>query len=154
MKIPLDVRAHSGGLKPFATIHFQIPTQKVRGSTVHGLLWAFVDTGSPFTIVSEIDSRRLRIQTYGTPREIKLGGAPLYSYELKNTIFKVVCEDKKTICNISLPSIGVIRPIPKVKRSIEVSRSIPSIIGMDLLLVHRLALYFDPTNKSSYLERV
>jgi hypothetical protein len=154
MKVSLDVRMHSEGLKPFATLHLRIPSQRVRGSMVRGILWAFVDTGSPYTIISETDSERLRIQISGTPRRVWLGGAQLYNYDVRGVVLKVICEDKKTIWNISMPIVGVIRPIPNVARSAEVSRAIPSIIGVDLLQHYRLALYFDAHNKISYLEKV
>jgi len=154
MKIPLDIRQSSGGLKPFVNVHFKIPYQKVRGSTVRGILSAFVDTGSPFTIISEVDSTRLRIQISGTPRTIQLGGAMINGYEVKGSEFFVLCDDKKNYCNISIPSILVARPINRVPHSIEVSKALPSIIGVDLLLHHKLALYFDVYHKISYLEKV
>jgi len=155
MKIPLDVRKHSEGLKPFATIHLKIPNQKtICGTTIRGIIWPFVDTGSPLTIISETDSEKLGIEVSGTPEEIWLGGAQLDSYNLKRVVLKVVCEDKKTICDISIPEVGVIRPILSNENSILVSKSIPSIIGVNLLEYHRLALYFDAYNQISYLEKV
>jgi len=154
MKIPLDVRLHSGGLKPFVNIHLKIPHQKVRGSTVRGIFSSFVDTGSPFTLISEMDSNKLRIQISGKPTVIHIGGALLNKYDVTGVELKTICEDKKTICDISIPSIGVIRPVPGVSRSPETSRAIPSIIGVDILKQHRLALYFDVVNEVSFLEQV
>ena len=82
MKIPLDVRMSSGGPKPFANVHLKIPSQKVRGSTVRGVFSAFVDTGSPFTIISEMDSLKLRIQLKGTPMQVNIGGSLLNKYDV------------------------------------------------------------------------
>jgi len=154
MKIPLDVRLHSEGLKPFVNIHLKIPHQTVRGSTVRGLFSAFVDTGSPFTLISEMDSNRLRIQLSGKPMLIRIGGSLLNKYDVTGVELKAICDDKKIICNISIPSIGVIRSVPGVSRSPETSRAMPSIIGVDILKQHRLALYFDVVNKISFLEQV
>lgn len=153
MKIPLTVRMHLEGLKPFASAHLKIPWQKVRGSIVRGRLWPFVDTGSPFTVISQTDAERLRIRYSGTPRRMWLGGAPLHSYELQGVEFKVDCEDK-TLYNISMPTISVVQPIPNDEDSIKTAQALPSIIGVDLLLFHRLAIYFDAYHKMSYLEKV
>lgn len=154
MKIPLAVRMHSEGLKPFVAAHLKIPEQKVRGSTVRGLISPFVDTGSPFTIISQTDAERLRIRVSGNPRRIWLGGAPLHNYELKGVELKVAYEDKKTFCDISIPTVGVALPIPNDANSIKTSKAVPSIIGTDILLHHRLAIYFDICHKISYLEKV
>ena len=155
MKIPLDVRKHSEGYKPFLTLYVKVPSQKLPGgATVKGIVYSFVDTGSPYTIICENDARRLGIKVHGKPRMILLGGSQLHSYYMKGVVLKAVCEDKKTVCDLSIPEVGVIQPIPNVPKSIEVSKSIPSIIGVDLLEYHKLALYFDVYNKVAYLEKV
>lgn len=154
MKIPLDVRIYSEGLKPFATVHLKIPGKTLRGSTIRGIFWPFVDTGSPFTAISQIDAQRLRIEVSGTPRKIWFGGAELYKYDIKDVELKVFCEDKKTICDISVPVIGVIGPIKNNLKSVEVAKSLPSVIGVDLLIHHRFALYFSPSKHVAYLEEV
>ena len=154
MRIPLDVRMYSEGLKPFVTVHLKIPKQKVRGSIIRGIFWPFIDTGSPFTVISQTDAERLRIKYSGKPRKIWFGGAQLHSYDVKGVELKVVYEDRKTICDISMPTIGVIQPIPNVKLSYDVAKAIPSVIGVDLLKRHRFALYFDAHNEISYLEKV
>jgi hypothetical protein len=145
---------HTGGLRPFADIHLKIPWQKVRGSTVRGIFSAFVDTGSPFTLISENDSIKLRMQTKGKPRQIPLAGTLFNMFEIDDVILNALCDDKKTLCDISMPSIGVIRPISNVPRSTEMSKALPSIIGVDLLKHHKLAFYFDAYHQISYLEKV
>lgn len=83
-----------------------------------------------------------------------MGGAPILSYEIKGVQLKVLCEDKKTAYDISLPAVGVLKPITNNEQSMKVAGRIPSIIGVDLLKHHRLALYFDAVNDISYLEKV
>jgi len=83
-----------------------------------------------------------------------LGGAPILSYPLRNVTLKALCEDKKSVFNMSMPIVGVIQPIPNHDQSIRSAGSTPSIIGADLLERYRLALYFDICNEISYLEKV
>jgi hypothetical protein len=154
MKIPLDVRTSAGGLKPFANVYLKIPSQIVRGSTVRGVFSAFVDTGSPYTLISEIDSLKLRIQLRGKPMQVPIGGSLLHKYDINGVELKVLCDEKKTFCDIGIPTIGVMRPMLEVPRSSETSKAMPSIIGVDVLKHHRLALYFDVCNEISYLEKV
>ena len=97
--------------------------------------------------------QRLRIATSGKPRTIWFGGAELYKYEIKGAELKVFCEDKKTICDISLPFIGIIGPIMNNPKSVEVAKSLPSVIGVDLLIHHRFSLYFSPCQLVAYLEK-
>lgn len=153
MKIPLDVRTSSGGPKPFVSVHLKIQSQKVRESTVRGVFSAFVDTGSPYTMISELDSVKSRILLMGKPMQVNIGGSLLYKYDISGIELKVMCDDKTT-CDIGMPTIGVIRPMPGVARSPETSKSMPSIIGVDVLKYHRLALYFDVCNEIAYLEKV
>lgn len=144
----------SGGPKPFVNVHLKIPSQEVRGSTVRGVFSAFVDTGSPYTMISEMDSLKLRIQLEGTPMQVNIGGSLLYKYDVNGVELIVICDDKKTFCNIGMPTVGVIRPMPGVARSPETSKSMPSIIGVDVLKHHRLALFFDVCNEIAYLEKI
>ncbi len=149
MRIPLDVRTYAEGLKPFVTVYLRIPHQRI-----HGAIYPFVDTGSPYTLISKTDADRLRIKVLGHPRTILLGGAPIFSYELKGVQLKVLCDDKKTVYDLSLPVAGVLKPLPNNSQSIKIAGTIPSIIGVDLLKHHRFALYFDAWNEISYLEKI
>lgn len=149
MRIPLDVRTYAEGLKPFLIVSVRIPKQNI-----HGSIYPFVDTGSPYTLISKTDADRLRIQISGHPRTILLGGAPIFSYELRNVHLKVLCEDKKTVCDISLPTVGVLKPIPNNSFSLKVAGTLPSIIWVDLLKYHKFALYFDAYSETAYFEKV
>lgn len=150
MKIPLIVRTYAEGKKPFATVSIKIPQSR----TIHGRISPFVDTGSPWTVISKTDADRLHIIISGTPRTVYLGGAPILSYPLQNVTLKALWENKKSVCDMSMPTIGVIQPIPHHDQSIKSAGSTPSIIGADLLERHRLALYFDIYNEISYLKKV
>jgi len=67
---------------------------------------------------------------------------------------KVICDDKTTICDISLPFVGVIGPIKNNPKSVEVAKSLPSVIGVDLLIHHRFSLHFSPCQHLAYLEKI
>jgi hypothetical protein len=153
MKIPLDMRMYSEGLKSYATVHLLIPGKKFHNATIRGIFWPFVDTGSPYTVMSQTDAERLHITASGTPSSILFGGAELYRYDIKGVVLKVVCDDKHTICDISIPDFSVLRPIQNNSKSIETSKKVPSVIGVDLLIIHKFALYFKPCERIAYLEQ-
>ncbi|MCX6664951.1 MAG: hypothetical protein NT038_02655 [Euryarchaeota archaeon] len=77
-----------------------------------------------------------------------------FSYELKGVQLKVLCDDKKTVYDLSIPVAGVLKPLPNNSQSIKIAGTIPRIIGVNLLKHHRFALYFDAWNEISYLEKV
>jgi hypothetical protein len=150
MKIPLFVRTYANGLKPFA--FFALKIGKSRG-WVNG----FVDTGSPFTLVSQKDIQRLNIPLRqvcsSTPRSINLGGGVIYGYPVRGAQLHIL-DEKKTPVDISIPTLYLVQPIPNNKHSEEVARGIVTIIGMDLLMAHDLAIWFSPSQQSAYLEKV
>jgi len=150
MKIPLVVRSYANGLKPFAFIGVKIGKSR-------GWVNGFVDTGSPFTLVSQQDIQRLniplRLACSGTPRTINLGGGVIYGYPVSAAQLHILAEDKTPV-DISIPTVYLVQPIPNSKHSIEVARGIVSIIGMDVLLAHDLAIWFSPSKQKAYLEKV
>ncbi|GEM_PF-5964617 len=152
MKIPLLIRKYSEGLKPFCELHIRYTPST--GRPVRGVCHAFVDTGSPITFISQTDANRLNIQpSKVSSRTMRIGGSPVLMYSVKNMKIKVMCEDNKTICDLSLPTIGLALPIPNNTQSIKNAKTLPSIIGVDMLKYHKLALYFDVANDISYLEK-
>ena len=153
MKIPLDVRTYNEGLMSYATVYLLIPGKKFHNATIRGIFWPFVDTGSPFTVISQTDAERLHITAFDTPRVILFGGAEQYKYDIKGVVLKVSCEDKHTMYDVSIPNFGVLGPIPNNPKSIQASKRVPSVIGVDLLLIHKFSLYFKPCEHIAYLEQ-
>ena len=149
MKIPLMVRTYSEGLKPFCEVHFAY--EPPYGRKVRGIFDAFVDTGSPYTIVCKTDALKMNLNSTGDGRQIYLGGAPILLYPIRSPSLKVICEDK-SICNIGIPTVNIALPIEGNKKSVDVAVYLKSIIGVDLLIHNRLALNFDPSRNVAYLE--
>ena len=118
-----------------------------------GIYHAFVDTGSPVTFISQTDANRLNIHSYSGCRTMRIGGSPILMCSIKNMKVKVMCDDNKTTYDISLPTIGLALPILNNTQSIKNAKTLPSIIGVDMLMYHKLALFFDVANDYAYLEK-
>lgn len=149
MKIPLTVRTYSEGLKPFCEVHFAY--EPPHGRKIRGVFDAFVDTGSPYTIVCQTDAVKMGLCLTGEGRQIYLGGAPILLYPIHKPSLKVMC-DNKSICDIGISTVHIASPIEGKKKSMDVNSYLKSIIGMDLLIENKLALFFDPGRGVAYLE--
>jgi len=149
MKIPLIVRTYSEGLKPFCAVHFSYTPP--HGRKIWGTFDAFVDTGSPYTFISKTEALKMNLTSNRDGQQVLIGGAPVLFHPINSPSFKVFCEDK-TICDIGIPTIYVALPIKNNKNSQAVASKLPSIIGMDLLIHNKFALFFDPSRGVAYLE--
>jgi hypothetical protein len=149
MKIPLTVRTYSEGLKPFCGVHFSYTPP--HGRKIWGTFDAFVDTGSPYTFISKTEALKMNLTSDKGGQQVSIGGAPVLLHPIKNPSFKVFCEDK-TICDVGIPVVNIALPIENNKNSQAVASKLPSIIGMDLLIHNKLALFFDPSRGIAYLE--
>jgi hypothetical protein len=123
---------------------------------IFGSIGAFVDTGSPWTVISQKDAEKLNIPFHifrsQTPRIIYLGGKPLNGYTIQNVHLKFMSEQKQSI-DITIPSIYVLYASGKDRKSLQLSKSLPSILRVDFLIDNKFALYFDPCNRQSFLEK-
>jgi len=150
MKIPLTLRKYSEGVKPYCALHFSYDPPYGRKSRGH--VDAFVDTGSSFTSICQTDAKRLSLVPTATPRQIRIGGSLVNYHPVQHSSVKVICDDKTTIYDVSIPTVYVTLPIPNNARSLECAPYLPSIIGTDFLIQNKLALYFDPARGIAYLE--
>jgi hypothetical protein len=76
----------------------------------------------------------------------------IYGYPVHGALLHILTEEKTPV-DISIPTVYLVQPIPNSKHSVEVARGIVSIIGMDVLLAHDLAIWFSPSKQSAYLEK-
>ena len=149
MNIPLVVQEIAGGLKPVA--YFTIT-----GTRLYGRLKAFVDTGSPNTVIGEGDAIKLNIPITKLPREktsYGLGGGSVDLHSLSKVMLYFRDEDDNSIM-IEFPSIYISRCAKVDERTKTIAQSIPSILGVDFLVKHKFKLIFDPSNKVAYLEKL
>lgn len=127
----------------------------VRLPRFFGYIEALIDTGSPFTVLSTTDALRLRvpIRKMRGRESVHLAGFHFFNCPLKNPSIRFRTEDAKSV-KIDPPKIGVLIPTKISKKTLQDVKHIPSIMGNDFLEDQRFALYFDPTAKVAYLERV
>jgi hypothetical protein len=61
-------------------------------------------------------------------------------------------DDRGEIAKFEMPSISVLEPI--TRKPAEEYRGIPSVIGLDFLRIHKMALYINIDKSIAFLERV
>jgi hypothetical protein len=147
MKFPLYVKTFAEGLKPYAGVSANI-------LNIHGGFEAFIDTGSPWTTLSLKDAKRIMGRhiprlSRNTPRHIKIAGETVNSYPIENVSYHLRNEDGES-STFNSPQIYLLKSTTSGRRS--AMDTLPSIIGMDFLIEHNLAIYFDPAHKKAYLE--
>jgi len=152
MIIPLIVHERYEGLKPFINCSVKIP------NFGFGFIEAFVDTGSPWTVLGPRDTNRitgrfLRKACSSRPRTIQFGGITVNGFPITNAIFRVR-DNNNNLITIEPKIIYLLQPIGKDKKRVQATLQLPSIIGMNTLLENRLKFNFDPFNKTSSLEKV
>ena len=127
----------------------------VRSPRFFGIIEALIDTGSPFTVLSTMDALKLKVPIKRMRRgeSVSLAGFRFFNYPIKNPSIRFRTEDAKSL-KIDLPKMGVLVPTKIDKKTLQDVKHIPSIIGNDFLEDQRFALYFNPTAKVAYLERV
>jgi len=149
----LIVKDYGGGPKPFARAFLR--AQRYR---VLGIIQPFVDTGAALSCLSQVDAERLHVPfsaiSARTPKPMihYLGGLSFFAYPMENIMLWIRDENNKRE-EFILNSIDVLKLTKKDQRSLDRMRAIPSILGMDFLLKHRLSLNFDPNNRTANLVR-
>lgn len=145
MKIPLQIVA--GRISVSAVIR----SAKYR---IYGRINFYVDTGSNETFISQSDASRLQapVNTLPSLRHAKIGGSTYELKGMKEADLYFRTEENKAE-KISLPEFSVMVGTKKTAEGIEEANSIPSLMGIDFLLINKLALYFNPSINVAYLER-
>ena len=109
-----------------------------------------VDTGSHWTVISEVDWRRWRFSfgKLGKPRSFTgIGGGTILGYPMENVIIRAK-NIEGDIVSFNMPFIYFL----KSSKAKSKTSTFPSILGVDFLIQYKFILYFDSNNKVAYLE--
>ena len=124
---------------------------------IHKRLARFIiDTGSINSFLSTKDVISLQVPVSGVKADdqVDFGGSRFDRVELPKFNIYVFKEDKNSNEYITLKiKISALRSNKKSKEKIQIAESLPSILGMDFLKEQRLALYVNPAEKISYMEK-
>jgi len=119
-------------------------------------IFALVDSGSPWTALAPMDSQFLRIpiKTLRKAQEHPkiLFAGDVFRRLLLTDVELVFKDDKGDIVKFEMPSVSVLDPI--AKKPVEEYKGIPSVIGVDFLRLHKMALYLNIHKNIAFLERV
>lgn len=126
-----------------------------RSPRFFGVVEALVDTGSPFTVLSTVDALKMRmpIKKMRKGDSVSLAGFRFFRYHIKNASFTFKTQDDQPI-SFDVKDLGILVPTKIDKKTLKDIEPIPSIIGNDFLEDHNLALFFNPSQKITYLETV
>ncbi|MCD6481684.1 MAG: hypothetical protein J7L31_05375 [Thermoplasmata archaeon] len=153
MKITLKVEEFSGGLKPFVTFICEFPRRHTRL-----FVNAFVDTGSGHTSISlsQLLKRNINVESIidrNDFEEIMIGGAKHKGYPIKEKFDIRFRTEDNEIVHLKPQKLYVYLPYTDNKEGWGMSYSLPSIIGVDFLILHNLSLYFHPSKQIAWLEK-
>jgi len=143
MKIPLAIQNCAGGIKPF--LFGVIRQTQFR---VFGRIRLFIDTGSPWSTISERDSKRWRLsyERLGTPKIFQgISGGSISGSPLQNITLSVK-DVENNLVTLSLSKIYLLKG--------KVSETLPNILGEDFLTENRFRFCYTPCEKVAYLEKV
>ena len=113
-----------------------------------------VDTGSPWIAISPGDAARLNIPVSSLPKapeyvNVRFAGHNFQRHLLSNV--KVYLRNEKgKFIRVNLESVSVLKSTKKLS---EEAKQIPSVLGSDFLIMSKLRLCFDPSNKEGFFEK-
>jgi hypothetical protein len=118
----------------------------VRGKRLVGNLIFYIDTGSPTSFIGETDARRLQIpySMLTFKDRALMGGTKIAFADLKNVTIKFIAE--KGLFEIPCNKFKIAKNLRK-KGSSDMS-----IIGVDFLTTHKLALFVNAHKGIAYFE--
>lgn len=152
MKIPLKLRKRFDEYMTFVSFIIRAPQHHIRLLPI----LALVDSGSPWTSLAPMDSKMLNVPVRTLRRatnhpRIMFAGDEFW--RLLMTDVELFFRDQNgEIVKFELPSVTVLDPIRRAPA--EEYRGIPSVIGVDFIRIHKMALYLDLNKNISFLERV
>lgn len=114
----------------------------------------YVDTGSPLTILSQVDGDVMGVDIDRLPRNMKshLGyGGKMELRMIRNVAVVLVTKHGKPI-TISLPEIGLNATKSQKKRDECRLNALPSVLGRDILQAGKFKFILDLANKEGYFE--
>ena len=139
MRIPIKVCFFAGGLR--AMVSFLLTSKEPH---IFGFVNAIVDSGSPATILGDIDLKRMRIsqiqlrKLVGKKEPLLLGGGKVKTRVLENAHLK-----------LGDYSIDVPIEVP-VEETKGFSQT--TILGVDFLLKTKFKFIFNPDKREAYFE--
>lgn len=106
-------------------------------------------------MLSTVDALKMRmpIKKMRKGESVSLAGFRFFKYNIKNASFSFETQDGKSI-SFNLKDLGILVPTKINKKTLKDVEPIPSIIGNDFLEDHNLTLFFNPSQKITYLEIV
>jgi hypothetical protein len=152
LKIPLKLRKRFDEYMAFVSCIIRAPQYHLRLLPISAL----VDTGSPWTALAPMDSKILNVpirvlrRATDHPR-IMFAGDDFWRLLMHNVELSLKDQNGEII-KLELPSITVLDPIRKAQA--EEYRGIPSVIGVDFMRIHKMALHLDIDKNMAFLERV
>lgn len=147
-RIPCQVRRQFKDAKmPFVTISVSSKSPPIRTGTT-----ALLDTGSPYTGMSPRDLLKSRMRMKLAKGEtIELAGMKFFAPVMKEAIIRLRTEEGKTL-SYEVDDMRAFVPTRIDDRIMRKAQDIPTIVGVDFLEAHGLALFFDPKAQEAYLE--
>ena len=112
-----------------------------------------VDTGSPYTILSLNECRRLNIPQaiLQQDRQLKLGGTTHYRMLINRKTSLLLRAEDQRIQTFAY-DYGIIFPVAQTRASIANALSLPSLLGLDFLKDNKLRFVCDAAEGIAYLE--
>jgi len=144
MKIPLLTSLNEGEDYLNSVVVLKTPRKILRTTFI-------LDTGSPTTILSYLDARRLQIPFNPGAKTniIRLGGSKYQGYSFGKITFLFRSEDNKLIKE-DFP-VCVVRPTSP--KEIDELSSFPTIMGTDFLKIKKYTLFCDMDKGVAFLEK-
>jgi len=131
---------------------FPFVTFFIAGPGISMVVDALIDTGSPFTCLAPKDLINTGVPfTRMRGETIHLAGHKFINVQIKGAVLSFRT-DTGGLYNVEPPSIGGLVPTKRNATTLREVEHIPSIIGNDFLEDHKLALHFDPSEETVYLD--
>mgnify|MGYP001571765398 CR=1 FL=1 len=140
MRIPLQVYEYAGGLRVVA--QFILRSKELN---LFMPIQAIVDTGSPVTMIGNLDLARARLskiqlrKLIGENKPVNIGGGKVITRILEEANIKFG-GDLEAEIPVQFPISG------------EERNNQPSLLGVDFMLKTKSKLVFDPFKKEAYFE--
>ena len=140
-RIPLQVYDYAGGLRVVA--QFILRSKELN---LFMPIQAIVDTGSPVTMMGNLDLTRARLskvqlrKLIGENKPVNIGGGKVITRVLENANIKFSNGNLEIEMPVQFPISG------------EERNNQPSLLGVDFMLKTKSKLVFNPSEKEAYFE--
>ncbi len=130
---------------------YTLVTVRIPNLRVMGVVKFFIDTGSPKTLIGEMDALKLRMNTQriNFNDDAYLGGTKIFIGEIKDKV-QLYFKTQGASIPFTPAKFYVSKGMLKIA---GVEYPSPSLLGIDFLIENKLALYFNPSENVAYLER-